>query len=248
MQYEGEVEICTDPWHTPISDRGGEELRFGPREQEPTTDQVEAQAASILNAASTSPAGEEREQDAFEAWAGANGYDMAQHPLHYLFLDRDTSMARKAWSAAIAWAARHGLRIDHDGYVRPSPSSREPVAYRYRYPTGDGTHVWRFDPGPVNGGSPVETQPLYTAEAELGLPAPRPLAEWHEDIGDVLWWKFPIDEPPYVGSPLDLGKTVNVRTYGPTGKLLGEHDVQVGGWPGYHTHWTPIVVPQLEGR
>lgn len=48
----------------------------------------------------------------------------------------------------------------------------------------------------------------------------RPLKEWHEDIGDVLWWKFPIEEPPYVGSPLDLN------------------------WPSYHTHWTPIVVPQ----
>lgn len=48
----------------------------------------------------------------------------------------------------------------------------------------------------------------------------RPLKEWHEDIGDVLWWKFPIEEPPYVGSPLDLN------------------------WPSYHTHWTPIVIPQ----
>lgn len=48
----------------------------------------------------------------------------------------------------------------------------------------------------------------------------RPLKEWHEDIGDVLWWKFPIEEPPYVGSPLDLN------------------------WPSYHTHWTPIVVPE----
>lgn len=48
----------------------------------------------------------------------------------------------------------------------------------------------------------------------------RPLKEWHEDIGDVLWWKFPVEEPPYVGSPLDLN------------------------WPSYHTHWTPIVVPE----
>ena len=48
----------------------------------------------------------------------------------------------------------------------------------------------------------------------------RPLEEWHEDYGDVLWWKFPIEEPPYVGSPLDEK------------------------WPAYHTHWTPIVLPQ----
>ena len=48
----------------------------------------------------------------------------------------------------------------------------------------------------------------------------RPLEEWHEDYGDVLWWKFPIEEPPYVGSPLDMA------------------------WPGYHTHWTLIPMPQ----
>jgi hypothetical protein len=44
----------------------------------------------------------------------------------------------------------------------------------------------------------------------------RPLDEWHEDEGLMLWWRFPIDEPPYVGSPLD------------------------DDWPGYHTHWSPI--------
>ena len=49
---------------------------------------------------------------------------------------------------------------------------------------------------------------------------PRPLEEWHEDYGDVLWWKFPIEEPPYVGSPL------------------------CDDWPAYHTHWTPIVCPE----
>lgn len=48
----------------------------------------------------------------------------------------------------------------------------------------------------------------------------RTLEEWGEDYGDVLWWKFPIKEPPYVGSPLDEK------------------------WPAYHTHWTPIVMPQ----
>ena len=48
----------------------------------------------------------------------------------------------------------------------------------------------------------------------------RPLEEWGEDYGDVLWWKFPIEEPPYVGSPLDEK------------------------WPAYHTHWTPIPLPQ----
>lgn len=46
-----------------------------------------------------------------------------------------------------------------------------------------------------------------------------PLSQYREDEGPVLWWRFPVDEPPYVGSPLDTE------------------------WPGYHTHWTRIVVP-----
>jgi hypothetical protein len=44
----------------------------------------------------------------------------------------------------------------------------------------------------------------------------RPLESWNDDDGVVLWWVFPIQEPPYVGSPLD------------------------SKWPGYHTHWTPL--------
>lgn len=48
----------------------------------------------------------------------------------------------------------------------------------------------------------------------------RPRAEWHEDDGPALWWKFPVEEPPYAGSPLD------------------------DGFPDYVTHWTPIDVPQ----
>ena len=51
--------------------------------------------------------------------------------------------------------------------------------------------------------------------------AARPIEEWHEDFGFVLWWKFPIEEPPYVGCPLDED------------------------WPGYHTHWTPIPIPTV---
>lgn len=72
----------------------------------------------------------------------------------------------------------------------------------------------------------------------------RPLSEWSEDVGDVLWWKFPIEEPPYVGGPLDLGQTVevSVRAYS-VDKLMR---CLVGGWPGYHTHWTPLPPPPHE--
>ena len=54
-----------------------------------------------------------------------------------------------------------------------------------------------------------------------GQQKPRPLSEWHEDIGPVLWWSFPIREAPYVGTPND-----------------------VDGWPDHHTHWTPIPKPE----
>lgn len=46
------------------------------------------------------------------------------------------------------------------------------------------------------------------------------LAEhWHEDIGPVLWWDFPVEEPPYCGTPLD------------------EH------FPKYKTHFSMIDMP-----
>jgi hypothetical protein len=30
-----------------------------------------------------------------------------------------------------------------------------------------------------------------------------PAEDYHEGYGDVVWWRLPVDEPPYVGSPLD---------------------------------------------
>lgn len=47
----------------------------------------------------------------------------------------------------------------------------------------------------------------------------RPLEDWEEDDGPVLWWNFPVVEPPYVGTPID------------------------DDFPGYVTHWTKIAVP-----
>lgn len=50
---------------------------------------------------------------------------------------------------------------------------------------------------------------------------PLPLENWHEDQGDCLWWKFPIEEPPYLGTPLD------------------------NDFPNYVTHYTKIILPKL---
>jgi|GEM_PF-5907067 len=60
----------------------------------------------------------------------------------------------------------------------------------------------------------LSTHQPQTDAGEAVLEA-RPLDEWHEDMGDVVWWKFPIEEPAMIGNPLD------------------------SAWPGYHTHWTP---------
>lgn len=50
-------------------------------------------------------------------------------------------------------------------------------------------------------------------------PIARPLEDWHEDDGNVVWFTWQdgewLDEPSYIGQPRD------------------------SDWPGYHTHWTP---------
>lgn len=53
---------------------------------------------------------------------------------------------------------------------------------------------------------------------------PNPIETWHEDIGPCLWWKFPVEEEPYVGSPLDLD------------------------FPSYVTHYTPIFIPTISKK
>lgn len=67
---------------------------------------------------------------------------------------------------------------------------------------------------------------------------PRPASWWSEEDGDVLWWCWRdgswLGEAPYVGSPLDLGQEVLMRATGKTKSFF------VGGWPGYHTHWTRL--------
>lgn len=51
------------------------------------------------------------------------------------------------------------------------------------------------------------------------VPDARPLDDWHEDLGDCVWWAWHKGEwrgePAHIGSPLD------------------------SDWPGYHTHWIP---------
>ena len=61
-----------------------------------------------------------------------------------------------------------------------------------------------------------------------GRPAPVPVAipgeKYHEDMGPVTWWRLPVDEPPWVGTPND------------------------SDWPGYHTHFTPAPTNPLNAN
>ncbi len=77
----------------------------------------------------------------------------------------------------------------------------------------------------------------------------RPIEAYTEDMGPVLWWVFPITEPPYCGGPNDCGHTVEIHTATPHMLPFRKQDdtvtrVFVGGWPGYHTHFTPIEMPE----
>jgi len=44
--------------------------------------------------------------------------------------------------------------------------------------------------------------------------------DWHEDFGPVVWWRCPIEEAPWVGTPLDDDFIEN-----------------------YYTHWSKLLVP-----
>lgn len=54
---------------------------------------------------------------------------------------------------------------------------------------------------------------------------PKPIEEWHEDDGNVIWWKLPIEEPPYVGTPLD-----------------SDFEEE------YYTHFTSILMPLIDNE
>lgn len=76
---------------------------------------------------------------------------------------------------------------------------------------------------------PFDRAPVPAHWFQLGPridpPVARPASEYHEDMGAVLWWRMPVQEPPYIGSPLD------------TEWVEDGHDA-------YYTHFTPIAVPE----
>lgn len=52
--------------------------------------------------------------------------------------------------------------------------------------------------------APLASIIMRERNAAVGdLRTPSPFCDWHEDRGDVLWWRIPVCEPPFVGNPLD---------------------------------------------
>jgi len=60
-----------------------------------------------------------------------------------------------------------------------------------------------------------------------------PASEWREGYGDVLWWHFPVCEPPIVGSGAAMG------TRDRNGEPTDCRRLQESGWL---THWSRIPV------
>lgn len=73
----------------------------------------------------------------------------------------------------------------------------------------------------------IQIKALNMAYKALKKQMAEPLEDWNEEIGDCLWWKFPIEEPPYLGSPLDT-----------TWAEL-EYDR-------YYTHFTRLAIPDIK--
>lgn len=71
-----------------------------------------------------------KEQEAFEDWAKSQKYDMKTHPLHWLFLDRETYAARQGWAAAIRYvgamlAAAPAAQVAIEGPAVPISVGRQ---------------------------------------------------------------------------------------------------------------------------
>ena len=107
---------------------------------------------------------------------------------------------------------RAALAEQQQGALSDDPPDKDAPSWY----NSDMAHAW--EAGRASGWTDAITR--YSAQA-VPVAVAIPVEQWHEDDGFCLWWKFPINEPPYSGSPLD------------------------SDWPGYHTHFTRLVCPVL---
>ena len=70
----------------------------------------------------------------------------------------------------------------------------------------------------------------------------RPLSEWQEDDGDVLWYRVPIHEPPFVSSPLRSDWLVETAN----GRCIEVEDSDEDEPKAWATHWCHLPRVLLE--
>jgi hypothetical protein len=70
----------------------------------------------------------------------------------------------------------------------------------------------------------AQTAELRDALNTLAAPVALTRLAWTADMGNVFWWAFPVEQAPYVGTPLDEA------------------------FPEHCTHWTPLIIPRRPGR
>jgi hypothetical protein len=56
-------------------------------------------------------------------------------------------------------------------------------------------------------------QAIHQARQALAPDVAIPGEQYHEDDGPVLWWRFPVVEPPYSGFPCGPGWRLNYYTH-----------------------------------
>jgi hypothetical protein len=128
-----------------------------------------------------------------------------KHPLDWP-LDAITGLIESARDVAAQADAQPAVAAVPEGWVmvprEPTPkmvAAGEAALYAFTATAVYGAMVYAAPAAPASEG--VEA---------------RPRDEYHEDYGCVTWWRFPVDEPAWIGSPLDSEWT-----------------------EGYYTHWTP---------
>ena len=65
------------------------------------------------------------EQEAWEAWARVQRFDMSEHPMHYLFLHERTDAARQGWKAGLVYAVEQMKQRVHVVDAAPAQAQED---------------------------------------------------------------------------------------------------------------------------
>lgn len=68
------------------------------------------------------------EQEAWEAWARVQRFDMSEHPMHYLFLNERTDAARQGWKGVLVYAVEQMKQRVHVVEAAPAQAHKDEQA------------------------------------------------------------------------------------------------------------------------